>query len=51
MLMISGLHTATGQTYVTYGLYGRYEEDPKSYFLRVQFNFSDEPASTGLGCK
>jgi hypothetical protein len=24
--MISGLYTATGQSYVTYGLYGRYEE-------------------------
>ncbi|MBV6652146.1 MAG: hypothetical protein KI786_00210, partial [Mameliella sp.] len=44
MLMISGLHTATGQTYVTYGLYGKYDEDPKSYFLRVQFNFIDVDA-------
>jgi len=44
MLMISGLHTATGQSYVTYGLYGEYEEDPKSYFLRVQFNFIDADA-------
>jgi hypothetical protein len=44
MLMIAGLNTATGQDYVTYGLYGRYEEDPKSYFLRVQFNFIDADA-------
>jgi hypothetical protein len=42
--MISGLYTATGQSYVTYGLYGKYDEDPKSYFLRVQFNFIDADA-------
>ena len=43
MLMISGVHTATGQNYVEHALYGEYEEGADQASL-VLYNLQGQPA-------